>query len=122
MDLWLIELARRIPTRFTFDPKEETAPVWSPDGGSIAFASNREGTMDLYRKMSSGGAKDELLLKSGNPKFPSDWSPDGRFLLYYEIDQKTKYDLWALPDSRGTPGDKKPFPVVQTESNETNAT
>jgi Tol biopolymer transport system component len=117
-DIWLIELARGISTRFTFDPKNDTAPVWSPDGNSIAFASNREGAFDLYRKRSNGIGQDELLLKTNNPKFSSDWSPDGRFLLYYEIHPKTKYDLWVLPDPGGTPGDKKPIPFLQTEFNE----
>ena len=117
-DIWLIELARGISTRFTFDSKDDTAPVWSPDGRTIGFASNREGAYDVYRKISSGAGKDELLLKSAIPKFPSDWSPDGRFLLYYEINPKTKYDLWVLPDPGGAPGDKKPIPFLRTEFNE----
>jgi eukaryotic-like serine/threonine-protein kinase len=114
-DLWLINLAGAVSTRFTFDPKDDAAPVWSPDGRSIAFASNREGVYDLYRKLSSGAGKEELLLKSANVKRTSDWSPDGRFLLYHEQNLKTKYGLWLLPLS----GDRKPIPFLQTEFNET---
>ena len=43
-----------------------------------------------------------------------DWSPDGRFLLYRSIDPKTGSDIWALP----LDGDRKPFPVVQTNFDE----
>src|SRR5439155_1176868 len=48
-DVWTIDLARGIPSRFTFDPSADWYPVWSPDGGRIAFASNRTGNYDLYR-------------------------------------------------------------------------
>ena len=115
-DLWIIELGRGIPTRFTFDPKDDSNPVWSPDGRYIVFSSNREGVSNLYRKLSSGAGKDELLLKSGQNIFPTDWSPDGRFLLYTSPNPKTKVDLWVLPHPGGTPGEKKPVPFLQTES------
>src|SRR5207245_11498110 len=59
-----------------------------------------------------------LLLKTVNAIFPSDWSPDGRFLLYYEISPKTKPDLWLLPDPGGAPGVTKPVPFLQTEFSE----
>ncbi len=95
-------------------------PVWSPDGSSIVFASNRDGVFNLYRKSVSGGGNDELLLKSGATKYPIDFSPDGRFLLYDESNPKTKYDLMLLPDPGGTPGGKKPIPFLQTEFNELN--
>src|SRR5206468_4003183 len=95
-NLWLIELARGISSRFMFDSGDDGWPVWSPDGARIAFASNREGAYNLYAKVSSGGRKEELLLKSDQSKFPIDWSLDGRFLLYTQADPKTNSDLWVL--------------------------
>jgi Tol biopolymer transport system component len=115
-DIWIIELGRGNPSRFTFDPAIDLAPVWSPDGSRIAFASNREGMLNLYQKPASGAGKEELLLKTDLAKFPSDWSADGRFLLYAVADPKTKFDLWVLPLF----GDQKPFPFLQTEFNERN--
>ena len=47
-------------------------------------------------------------------KVPSDWSLDGRFIIYQQTDPKTKRDIWVLPLF----GDKKPFPFLQTEANE----
>ena len=47
---------------------------------------------------------------SSDQKWPADWSPDGRVILYNDRDAKTETDLWALPLT----GDRKPFPVVQT--------
>ena len=110
-DLWLHDLARGIATRFTFDPRDDTYPVWSPDGSHIAFGSDREGSMDLYQKRASGAGQEELLLKSDTRKFPTDWSSDGRFLLYIEVDPKTKHDLWVLPME----GDRKPVAVIKTQ-------
>jgi len=50
------------------------------------------------------------LLKSDHPKFPDDWSADGRYVLYREQDPKTGWDLWVLPLT----GDRKPQPVLST--------
>jgi Tol biopolymer transport system component len=109
-DLWLIDGARGVPSRFTFDPAQDGHPIWSPDGSRIVFSSNRMGTFDLYQKASSGAGSDELLLESSIVKFPQDWSPDGRFLLYLQQDPKTGLGLWILPLF----GERKPFPFVYT--------
>ncbi|HEV3214326.1 MAG TPA: protein kinase [Vicinamibacterales bacterium] len=117
LDIWLLELARDTSTRFTtFQPAINSIPVWSPDSGRIVFNSNRDGHFDLYVRASSGAGNDEPLLKSSDPKSPTDWSFDGRLVLYQVQDPKTKYDLWVLP----LEGDRKPVPVLQTEFNEMN--
>ena len=43
-----------------------------------------------------------------------DWSPDGRYIVYYEDRPSSGYDLWVLPMF----GDRKPTPFLQTEFNE----
>jgi serine/threonine protein kinase len=116
-DLWIQKFEGDGASRFTFDPADDVYPVWSPDGSRIVWASNREGVHDLYQKAASGAGQDELLLKSDYRKFPTDWSQDGRFIVYYEIDPKTKRDIWILPADRS----QKPFPFLQTEANEAGA-
>jgi serine/threonine protein kinase len=120
-DLWIIEFARGVGTRFTFDLAEERSPVWSPDGSRIAFASNRGGQFNLYQKVASGAGNEDLLLQSSDPKFPEDWSRDGRFLLYAVIDPKSKYDLWVLPLMPGSSGERKPIKFLATEFSENQA-
>jgi Tol biopolymer transport system component len=112
-DLWLIDSARGTSSRFTFDPGTEWYPVWSPDGARIAFASNRAGAFDIYAKVSSGVGKEELLLKSDVMKYPTDWSRDGRFLLYTQNSPKTLNDIWVL-----SLADQKATPFLQTEYSE----
>jgi len=109
-DIWILDQAGGTSSRLTFDPALDNAPVWSPDGTEIVFASNRNGTFDLYRKNSAGAGQEEVLLKSDHPKFPEDWSADGRYVLYREQDPKTGWDLWVLPLA----GDRKPQPVLST--------
>jgi eukaryotic-like serine/threonine-protein kinase len=117
LDLWLYDVTGVAGSRFTFDPADDLFPVWSPDGSRIVWSSNRDGTNHLYQKGASGAGQDALLLKSNNRKFPTDWSLDGRFIIYYEINPKTKRDIWVLPLF----GDQKPFPFLQTEANEVGA-
>jgi Tol biopolymer transport system component len=74
--------------------------------------------MDLYRKVLGGApGSEELLLRTPEVKFATDWSADGRFLLYDSINPKRGFDIWALP----LEGDRKPFEVVQTDFNERSA-
>ena len=116
-DIWLFDLARSTPTRFTFDDARDSYPIWSPDGQRIAFASNRDGANGLYVKNAGGATPEELLLKSEFPVVPADWSSDGKYIVYSEVNPKTKADIWILPVS----GERKPFPVVQTPFQEASA-
>jgi Tol biopolymer transport system component len=71
--------------------------------------------MNLYRKLlGTPPGSEELLLSTSQTKFPMDWSPDGRFLLYDSLDPKQGFDIWALP----LEGDRKPFEAVQTDFSE----
>lgn len=114
MDIWLFDLSRGIPSRFTTDPAGDTNPIWSPDGSRIVWSSSREGVRNLYQKSAGGGGNDEVLFKSSEDKIPNDWSSDGQLIVYQTSNPKTKWDLWVLPMS----GDRQPHPILQTEFNE----
>ncbi|MBZ5617518.1 MAG: hypothetical protein LAQ69_02110 [Acidobacteriia bacterium] len=110
--VWLIDLKSGTPSRFTFEPSRW--PVWSPDGKQIAFNLDRTGQDDLFVKPSSGASGERLLLSNSFRKIPSDWSTDGKLLLFDQEDPKTRRDLWILPLSGGG----KPYPILQTAANE----
>jgi len=112
-DIWTIDLLHGIPTRLTFGPGSAIQPAWSPDGSHIVYASNQGGEDQMLQKVSNGAGNAELLVKGLG--MASDWSSDGRFIVYELPDPKNqKYDLWVLPLF----GDHKPFPFVQTKFDE----
>jgi eukaryotic-like serine/threonine-protein kinase len=96
-DLWVLDATRQ--TRFTHgaDGSLRRLPVWSPNGTRIAFASIRSGSVALAMKPATKDGDEEVLFASPENKIPCDWSPDGRFLVYYVPDPKTGTDLWILP-------------------------
>jgi Tol biopolymer transport system component len=116
LDVWQIDLAHAITTRFTFHPNSDIFPVWSPDGKQIVYSSFREGNGKLYVKAASGTGNDERIgPQSTAVQIPYDWSADGRHILYEEAGTGTGSDLWVLPIT----GERKPVPFLQTAFNET---
>jgi eukaryotic-like serine/threonine-protein kinase len=117
-DIWLYDVLRPgIKTRFSFDPADDRESAWSPDGRTVVFNSNRKKHFDLYRKASNSVGAEELLYADEIDKYPTSFSPDGKFLLYYTNgDPKNKSDLLVLPLAGDKPG--KPFPFLQTPFNE----
>ena len=97
-DLWLHDLRRGVPARFTFGPGRRRNPSWSPDGRSIVFVVTSGATSaDILRKPSSGAGAEELLLPVGSNATTLDISRDGRLLLYSVTGTNTKDDLWIVP-------------------------
>jgi serine/threonine protein kinase len=110
--IWLYDVQRGRETRFTSPALSGVAPVWSPAGNLIAFGSGK----GLYLKDASGGLKEELLLENGNVKAPSDWSRDGRYLIYTETDPKGQGDIWLLPDPLNKSSERRPVKFLGTDA------
>ena len=124
-DLWVRDLSRGTETRFTSDASSNITPFWSPMGDRIVFGSGRTGAFNLYQRASAGSGQDEPLLPNRVNNVPDQLSRDGRFIVYHELDPKTKYDLWVLPtggaelDSKADrKADRKPIPFLRTDANE----
>ena len=105
------DLVRGVSSRFTFNDEVDRNPVWSPDGGRIAFSMEREGNADIAVKTVGGTGEVEILLEAEGFQSPSSWSPDGKHLLYYNnVDAETGWDVFVLP----LDGESEPRPFVKT--------
>ena len=122
-DIWTYSLVRGTASRFTFNSAPSNFPLWSPDGGYVAFAqTQKDGSSDIYKKTSNGSGADEVLDKDSRFKIPYDWSRDGQYIIEGVLDPRTKFDIWVLPlSSQGASGERKAFPYLQTEFDEKNA-
>ena len=116
-DIWILQFARSLMTRLTFDASRDTWPVWSPDGRRLAFGSNRSGAYQIFVKDASGAGNEQALTATPYSKVLTDWTPDGRYLLYSEENPKTRDDIWAVPVSAGNE-QKPPVLVLQTPFDE----
>jgi Tol biopolymer transport system component len=76
----ILDLVRGTITNVAADSERSEAPVWSPDGKSIAYAT-RGLHSQLYRRLPDGTGEPELLAE-GPRLMATDWSPDGQYILY----------------------------------------
>ena len=114
--LWRVDVARSATSRLTFGDDRDLYPVWSPDGSRVAFASRRAGhpMLSISAMSVAGDGKQEPLIEAPVDMRPTDWSRDGRVLIYTSTDPRTHLDVWAIPLS----GDRRSLPIVQTPFNE----
>jgi serine/threonine protein kinase len=111
-DLWIFDVARRLGERFTYETGDDFGPNWSrPRADRIFFSSLRQGSIQLYEKLSSGSGSETLLLEDDFGKFNASSSQDGRFLVYVAGGGIIgRSDIWVLPLF----GERKPAPFLET--------
>jgi len=82
--------------RLTFNGNNRF-PIWSPDGQWVAFQSDRDGHLGLYRQQADGTGAPERLTTAGKGEahVPESWSPDGR-VLSFSVTRDSLNTLWTL--------------------------
>ena len=119
-NLWLLDLARNVASRFTVDPMTtDENPVWSPSGDRIAYALHRGSGLADVRVQNTAGAGGSRVVASGHENFhPIHWSRDGALLLhaYATGTGADDLDLHLLdpgPDAKPRPFVVQPFSQAQ---------
>ncbi|MCC8071683.1 MAG: PDZ domain-containing protein [Bacteroidales bacterium] len=64
-DIYTVDSRGGRATQLTTNPAHDYMPIWSPKGDKIAFASDREGSMDIYIMDARGGQPQRLTWSSG---------------------------------------------------------
>jgi serine/threonine protein kinase len=111
IDVWILDLVRRLATRLTSGAPISDCPTWSPDESRIAFTSDRQKRWDIYERSVTSTAPERLLLESEGQKTLTDWSPDGRFLVL-TMTGKEGFWLYSLLDRRLLPYFETSLPVT----------
>jgi hypothetical protein len=104
-DIWIYDVASGAGRALTSDEPREMTPVWSADGGSIAFVSVRDNRYSVYRRAVDGKGAEELLYQhtSAATIFLTDWSTDGKLLTFWSNDS-----LFVMPLT----GDRTPVEMA----------
>jgi Tol biopolymer transport system component len=116
-DIWLLDRERGTSTRLTFDPENDSIPVWSPDDRYVYFLSWRQGGGDVFRKLSSGIGADELVFADAELTMLRSLTGDGTIgaLMTRAVSTKTSWDIQLL-----NLADKKATVLLQTPFSELN--
>ena len=120
-DLWMYDLAVNTDQRLTSggqSGRDYNDPVWSPDGRQIALSARDSGSgavpgKHLYLMPSDASAPPAHFLSLPGDQWPSDWTRDGKSLLFTHTPPAAKRAIWIVPVSRGAAA----TPVVSTAYN-----
>ncbi len=109
-DLWILDLSRPIPLRLT---RGGTTAAWSPEGDRLAFITSHSGREEICVATLDG--RSQVIRSTDDPfKYVTDWSGDGRFIVFVTQGGPTRQDLWLLPLG----GDRTPVPYLRTQAAE----
>jgi Tol biopolymer transport system component len=110
-DLFVYDIARATNSRLTTGSADVDNFAWSPDGNYIAWSSHQIAKSEMYRKLASGAGQLEVIAQSNNPIAVTDWSPDGKSILYVDGDPVTNQNVWllSLDDRKLSPYFQTPF-------------
>jgi serine/threonine protein kinase len=112
--VWMLDLTRAVQTRLTAGSRISESAAWAPDGTEVIFASDRDGHSDLYKKSSSGAGPEERVFQSGIDKLPTDWSTDGKYVVFNGTGRdQPDWDLWLFSFET-----RQAAPLVQTAFDE----
>jgi hypothetical protein len=116
-DVWIYDLERKRSSRLTYDPGNESSPLWTPDDKHIVYTSDVRQKDDLYQTASGGTGTPELLVASNAYKRITDISPDGKTIIFnvglnrntpasdiwtYSVTEKTAKPWLATPFNEAT--------------------
>lgn len=80
-DIYRVDANGGVAVPLTIHEAQDMMPVWSHDGKSIAFASDRYGNFDVFVMPAEGGTPVRLTTNS-SADYPYDFTPDNKQVLF----------------------------------------
>lgn len=105
---------------FLTSATEHYSVLWTPDGKALTFASGRGNNYDILLQPASGTGEQTILAATASNELPTDWSADGRFLVYSVDSPETLWDVWYL-ERKENGGGYESRAFLQTNHRERNA-
>ena len=121
-NIWVYDIEASSLRQFTASAKADTHPRWSPDGRTVAFLSDRDGSNQVYLIPIDGGEARALTeSKTGIDSFA--WSPDGKRIALLTSVPKTEEEEKKEKDKDdariiGKPEERTLLQVMDIESRE----
>ncbi len=101
-DMWLFDSSGANKSRLTFEGSSNSEGVWSPDNSRFAFSMGQPMRFKLVARASSGTGPETVLQDAADNDSPTDWSPDGRYILSERFIHGGS-ELWLHPLAPGEP-------------------
>jgi Tol biopolymer transport system component len=121
LDIYLYDLQKDALSRLTFAGALSLDPVWTPDGGHIAFQAADSGTFSVSWVRSDGAGGVQKLLEGKKTYRVNSISPDGRWLAFDQDGETTNRDVFIVSLDLTDPENPKagkPEPFAHTVANE----
>jgi serine/threonine protein kinase len=84
----------------TSEPGYEGMPAWSPDGETIAYVADVDGTLQLFTRLRSSSVSAQITQAAYDCRNPF-WSPDGKRLYFISL-ARDRESLWSISAAGGT--------------------
>lgn len=111
-DIYKVASEGGTAVRLTTQPSYEANPLWSPDGKTIAFSSDRHGSFDVFVMPAEGGSAKQLTFNTAS-EIPTVFTPDGKNVLYNAFIQnqaasmmfphRSQTEVYSVPVGGGRP-------------------
>lgn len=116
--VWLHDLVRESESRLSAPEMQSAGSLWSPDSSLLWFGMTGPEGPGIYQKDLKGGQLQ--MVQKTDPaapaRTPSDWSHDGRFVIYTENNPKTRADIWYAPVESGKMDEKAAVKLLGTDA------
>jgi Tol biopolymer transport system component/DNA-binding winged helix-turn-helix (wHTH) protein len=109
-DVWVYDTARGSGSPVTTFVDNDYCAAWAPSGEHVAFSSNRAGNPDILLRRADGTGEEEIVVSTPAYEILTDWSSDGKYLLFHRSDAQANFDIWYV--ERSADGNKWGEPRV----------